>query len=85
MFQLESEGMKKFMRDLKPTSLEDIIAGISLYRPGPMQYIDKYVENKRRPDKIVYDHPLLEPILSVSYGVMVYQEQVMKMVQDLAG
>lgn len=85
VFQLESEGMKKFMRDLKPTSLEDIIAGISLYRPGPMQYIDKYVENKRRPDKIVYDHPLLEPILSVSYGVMVYQEQVMKMVQDLAG
>ena len=85
VFQLESEGMKKFMRDLKPTSLEDIIAGISLYRPGPMQYIDKYVAGKRNPESIVYDHPLLKPILSVSYGVMVYQEQVMSIVRSLAG
>ena len=85
VFQFESEGMKKFMKDLKPTSLEDIIAGISLYRPGPMQYIDDYVRNKRNPAGIKYDHPLLEPILSVTYGIMVYQEQVMRMVQDLAG
>ena len=85
VFQLESAGMKKFMRDLKPTSLEDIIAGISLYRPGPMQYIDTYVANKRNPAGIKYDHPLLEPILSVTYGIMVYQEQVMQMVQELAG
>lgn len=85
VFQLESEGMKKFMRDLKPSSLEDIIAGISLYRPGPMDKIPEYINNKKHPDKIVYDHPLCEPILNVTYGVMVYQEQVMKMVQALGG
>ena len=85
VFQLESEGMKKFMRDLKPTSLEDIIAGISLYRPGPMDKIGEYVYNKKHPDKIKYDHPLCKPILEVSYGIMVYQEQVMQMVQALGG
>lgn len=85
VFQLESEGMKKFMRNLRPASLEEVIAGISLFRPGPMQYIDKYIANKRNPEGIVYDHPLLKPILSVSYGVIVYQEQVMKIVQELAG
>lgn len=85
VFQLESEGMKKFMRDLKPSCLEDIIAGISLYRPGPMDKIDDYVFNKKNPDKIKYDHPLTKPILEVSYGIMVYQEQVMQMVQALGG
>lgn len=85
VFQLESEGMKKFMRDLKPSSLEDIIAGISLYRPGPMDKIPEYINNKKYPDRIKYDHPLCEPILNVTYGVMVYQEQVMKMVQALGG
>ena len=85
VFQLESEGMKKFMRDLKPSCLEDIIAGISLYRPGPMDKIDEYVFNKKNPDKIKYDHPLCKPILEVSYGIMVYQEQVMQMVQALGG
>lgn len=85
VFQLESEGMKKFMRDLKPSSLEDIIAGISLYRPGPMDKIDDYVFNKKNPDKIKYDDELLRPILDMTYGVMVYQEQVMKIVQVLGG
>lgn len=85
VFQLESEGMKKFMRDLKPSSLEDIIAGISLYRPGPMDKIPEYIYNKKHPDEIKYDHPLCEPILNVTYGVMVYQEQVMKLVQALGG
>ena len=85
VFQLESEGMKKFMRDLKPSSLEDVIAGISLYRPGPMDKIGEYVNNKKNPDKIKYDHPLCKPILEVTYGVMVYQEQVMQMVQALGG
>lgn len=85
VFQLESEGMKKFMRDLKPSSLEDIIAGISLYRPGPMDKIPEYIDNKKHPDRIKYDHPLCEPILNVTYGVMVYQEQVMKLVQVLGG
>lgn len=78
VFQLEGEGMKKFMRDLRPSNLEDIIAGISLYRPGPMDKIGEYVANKRNPDGIKYDHPLCEPILKVTYGVMVYQEQVME-------
>lgn len=85
VFQLEGEGMKKFMRDLRPSNLEDIIAGISLYRPGPMDKIGEYVANKRNPDGIKYDHPLCEPILKVTYGVMVYQEQVMEMVRKLAG
>lgn len=85
VFQLESEGIKKFMRDLKPGSLEDVIAGISLYRPGPMDKIGEYVYNKKHPDEIKYAHPLLEPILKVTYGIMVYQEQVMQIVQELAG
>lgn len=85
VFQLEGEGIKKFMRDLKPSSLEDIIAGISLYRPGPMDKIGDYVYNKRHPEQIKYDHPLCKPILEVTYGIMVYQEQVMQMVQALGG
>ncbi|MCR5617412.1 MAG: DNA polymerase III subunit alpha [Clostridiales bacterium] len=85
VFQLESRGMTSFMKELKPTSLEDIIAGISLYRPGPMDQIPKYVASKHDPSKISYDHPLLQPILEVTYGCMVYQEQVMQIVRDLAG
>lgn len=85
VFQLESAGMTSFMKDLKPDSLEDIIAGISLYRPGPMAEIPKYIENKKNPDKIEYLTPQLESILSVTYGVMVYQEQVMEIVRKLAG
>ncbi len=85
VFQLESPGMKRFMRDLKPTTFEDIIAGISLYRPGPMDSIPQYIENKHNPDKITYDHPLLEPILKNSYGILVYQEQVMQICQNLGG
>ncbi len=85
VFQLESPGMKRFMKDLKPTTFEDIIAGISLYRPGPMDSIPQYIENKHNPDKITYDHPLLEPILKNSYGILVYQEQVMQICQNLGG
>ncbi len=85
IFQLEGGGMKKFMKKLKPDNLEDIIAGISLYRPGPMKYIDKYVENKHNPSKIVYDHECLKPILEATYGIIVYQEQVMQIVQAMAG
>lgn len=85
VFQLESPGMKRFMRDLKPTTFEDIIAGISLYRPGPMDSIPQYIKNKHSPEGIVYDHPLLEPILKNSYGVLIYQEQVMQICQSLGG
>lgn len=85
VFQLESAGMTSFMKDLKPDCLEDIIAGISLYRPGPMAEIPKYIEGKRNPDKVQYVTPQLEEILDVTYGVMVYQEQVMQIVRDLAG
>ena len=85
VFQLEQGGMKKFMRDLQPNCLEDLIAGISLYRPGPMDFIPKYIENKHHPEKIVYDTPYLEPILKNSYGVIIYQEQVMQIFQQLAG
>ena len=85
VFQLESAGMTNFMKELKPDSLEDIIAGISLYRPGPMAEIPRYIENKKNPDKIEYLTPMLESILSVTYGVMVYQEQVMEIVRKLAG
>ena len=85
IFQLESEGMKKFMKDLKPDCLEDIIAGVSLYRPGPMDSIPRYVRNKQNPDKIEYAHPCLEPILNVTYGCIVYQEQVMKIFQVMGG
>ncbi|MFQ7035439.1 MAG: DNA polymerase III subunit alpha, partial [Candidatus Borkfalkia sp.] len=85
VFQLEQGGMKKFMKELKPGCLEDIIAGVALYRPGPMAYIPTYIENKLNPQKVKYDTPLLEHILKVTYGVIVYQEQVMQIFQDLAG
>lgn len=85
VFQLESPGMTSFMKELKPDSLEDIIAGISLYRPGPMAEIPRYVECKQNPDKVEYVAPELEDILNVTYGVMVYQEQVMEIVRKLAG
>ncbi len=85
VFQLEQGGMKKFMKELKPDCLEDIIAGVALYRPGPMAYIPTYIANKLNPSQIKYDTPLLEHILKVTYGVIVYQEQVMQIFQDLAG
>ena len=85
VFQLESAGMKNFMKELKPQNLEDVIAGISLYRPGPMDFIPAYIRGKNNPDKIVYDCPQLEPILAPTYGCIVYQEQVMQIVRDLAG
>ena len=85
IFQLESKGMTKFMTELKPDSLEDIIAGIALYRPGPIDQIPKYIENKKAPGSITYDDEKLKPILDVTYGCMVYQEQVMQIFRDLAG
>ncbi len=85
IFQLESAGMKSFMKELKPKSLEDIIAGISLYRPGPMDFIPKYIAGKDNPDKITYECPELEPILNATHGCIVYQEQVMQIVRDLGG
>ena len=85
IFQLESAGMKQFVKDLKPESIEDIIAGVSLYRPGPMDFIPKYVRGKNTKSEIKYTHPLLEPILKTTYGCIVYQEQVMQIVQELAG
>jgi len=85
IFQIESGGFRKFMKELQPTSIEDITAGVSLYRPGPMDSIPRYVYNKHNPDKVTYDHPILEPILNVTYGCIVYQEQVMRIVQDMAG
>ena len=84
-FQLESGGMKSFMKELKPESLEDIIAGISLYRPGPMDFIPKYLKGKNDPAAITYTCPQLEHILKPTYGCIVYQEQVMQIVRDLAG
>lgn len=85
IFQLESAGMKSFMKELKPQTLEDVIAGISLYRPGPMDFIPKYEEGKNHPEDVTYDCPELEPILKPTYGCIVYQEQVMQIVRDLAG
>ena len=85
IFQVESGGFQKFLRELKPTSIEDITAGVSLYRPGPMDSIPRYVHNKHNPQDVTYDHPILEPILNVTYGCIVYQEQVMRIVQDMAG
>lgn len=85
VFQLESTGMKNFMKELKPQSIEDIIAGISLYRPGPMDFIPQYIQGKNHPETISYDCPQLEPILKPTYGCIVYQEQVMQIVRDLAG
>ena len=85
IFQLEIAGMKSFMKELKPTTLEDIIAGISLYRPGPMDFIPRYLEGKNHPEEVRYECPQLETILKPTYGCMVYQEQVMQIVRDLAG
>ncbi len=85
VFQLESAGMKSFMKELKPHNLEDIIAGIALYRPGPMDFIPQYIEGKNHPELITYLCPQLEPILSPTYGCIIYQEQVMQIVRDLAG
>ncbi len=85
IFQLESPGMTSFMTQLKPSSLEDIIAGVALYRPGPMSEIPRYVAARHNPEQIRYDHPSLEPILNMTYGVIIYQEQVMRIVRELAG
>lgn len=85
IFQFESQGMTNFMKELKPDCLEDIIAGVSLYRPGPMDQIPRYIANKKDPEHAVYTHPSLKPILEVTYGCMVYQEQVMQIVRELAG
>ena len=85
VFQLESGGMSDFMSRLKPTSLEDVIAGISIFRPGPMQFMDKFIEGKRNPEKVTYLHPKLKPILEVTYGCIIYQEQVMQIAREIAG
>ena len=85
IFQFESQGMTNFMKELQPDCLEDLIAGVSLYRPGPMDQIPRYIKGKKHPGHNEYTHPRLEPILNVTYGCMVYQEQVMQIVRDLAG
>ena len=85
VFQLESSGMKSFMKELKPQNLEDMIAGISLYRPGPMDFIPLYIKGKNNPRAITYHCPELEPILKPTYGCIVYQEQVMQIVRNLGG
>lgn len=85
VFQLESGGMKSFMKELRPQNLEDIIAGISLYRPGPMDFIPKYIRGKNNASTVTYSCPQLEPILEPTYGCIVYQEQVMQIVRDLGG
>lgn len=85
IFQLESTGMKSFMKELKPTNIEDLIAGISLYRPGPMDFIPQYIKGKNNSESVTYECPQLEPILKPTYGCIVYQEQVMQIVRDLAG
>ena len=85
VFQMESAGMKSFMKELQPDTFEDIIAGIALYRPGPMDQIPRYIHNKRHPGNVTYKHPLLEQTLNVTYGCMVYQEQVLEIVRNLAG
>lgn len=85
IFQFESSGMRQFLKELKPTGFENIVAANSLYRPGPMNQIPRYIENKNNPDAIKYLHPKLEPILDVTYGCMVYQEQVMQIVRDIGG
>ena len=85
IFQLESSGMKSFMKELRPSSLEDLIAGISLYRPGPMDFIPQYIRGKNNPESVTYDCPQLRPILEPTYGCIVYQEQVMQIVRDLGG
>lgn len=85
VFQLESAGMKNFMAQLKPNGLEEIIAGISLYRPGPKDFIPQFIKNKKNSENIPYEHEVLKNVLKVTYGVIVYQEQVMQIAKDLAG
>ncbi len=85
VFQLESSGMRSFMKRLCPQNIEDITAGIALYRPGPMDFIPAYIKNKSNPENITYKHPLLQDILEMTYGCIVYQEQVMQIVRTLAG
>ena len=85
VFQLESPGMRSFLKELRPDTFEDIVAGISLYRPGPMESIPIYIENKNNSNHISYLHESLKPILEVTKGIMVYQEQVMQIVRSLAG
>ena len=85
VFQLESAGMKQFLTNMRPENFEDVIAAISLYRPGPMESIPRYIQGKHDPSSVRYETPLLKPILDVTYGCMVYQEQVMQIVRDLAG
>ena len=85
VFQLESDGMRSTLRNLQPTCLDDLIAVIALYRPGPMDSIQTFVENKHHPEKMTYLHPKLEPILGYTYSCIVYQEQVMAIVRELAG
>lgn len=85
IFQIESGGFQNFMKELRPTCIEDIVAAVSMYRPGPMNAIPRFVYNKHNPDKVTYAHPILEPILKPTYGCIVYQEQVMRIVQDMAG
>ena len=85
VFQLESGGMTEFMKNLKPSCFEDIVAGIALYRPGPMDSIPRYIDNKKHPEKISYVDPHLAHILDVTYGCIIYQEQVMQIVRDLGG
>lgn len=85
VFQFESAGMKRVLQNLRPDSFEDLIAVISLYRPGPMESIPRYIHNRHHPDQVRYRHPMLEPILRVTYGCIVYQEQVMQIFRELAG
>ena len=85
VFQLESDGMRRYLKQLKPTEIEDIIAMVALYRPGPMQHIPEYIKGKHERKEVKYMHPLLKPILEATYGIPVYQEQIMRIAQDLAG
>lgn len=85
VFQLESVGMRAVLKKVKPTSFEEVAAVIALFRPGPMQFIDQYIENRKHPEKIQYLHPVLQPILSSTYGIMIYQEQIIKVAQEMAG
>merc|ERR1711964_778068 len=85
VFQFESDGMREYLKQLKPDKLEDIIAMNALYRPGPMQRIPTFIDRKHGREQVVYEHPLLEPILEETYGVITYQEQVQRIARDLAG
>lgn len=83
-FQFESEGMRKYLMDLKPNMFEDLIAMVALYRPGPMKFIDTYIARKHKREKVTYDHPIMEATLKETYGVTVYQEQVMRISMEMA-